>query len=416
MASYVPGDVEISKVELEGRDFSQNFTSIITKEHIFSPFLKTHVNISQYTGEMGNFDGTQESSVVFNTPDGAKRRYAKMLTNGLFDVTMDDAGRSRNFTSQFLSKHAIINNATPNFQKSFKNKQISGVIESIVKDGLGLEIPFNIDKTKGLHGSDDQPIILTQKSPLRHLDDLRRMAISENNYDGFLLFSGIGKSGGEELNFKSIYDLIKQDPVGELLNLSSYEINSQLDSPLMHNIIEMFHAAGPNDQQTYKSGAFSKNATRYDINNATFDVPGLDAGKKRQKTGSDTSTNPGQVSGYVNDPYNGMPGTYNVLLEDSRRPDSHRAETAPYTESLFADMMSSFFTVKVPGNSNLKVGDIIQYNGRENTDGFLNKDTQVYGKHIITGITNYIGPITDRPRFVTYLDLVNIQSYNGVIS
>ena len=416
MANHVPGDVEIGSLELEGKDFSQNFTRIITKEHLMSPFMKTKVDISQYTGEMSSFDGTQESSIVFNTPDGMKRRYSKMLTDGIYDVSIDQGQRSRNFTSEFRSKHALINGVTPNYQKSFKNKQISGVVEGILKEGLGLEIPFNIDKTKGLHGSDDQPIILTQKSPLAHLDDLRRFAISENNYDGFLLFSGIGGDGGEEMNFKSIYEMIKKDPVLELTNFSTYEMNSELDSPLMNNVIELFMASGPNNQSTFKKAAFSKNSTRYDINKASFDVPGLEAGKARQKLGSDTSLNPGQVSGFVNDPHNGMPGTYNVLLEDSRRPDSHRAETAPYTESLFADMMSNFFTAKIPGNSNLKLGDIIEYAGRENTENFLNKDTQVYGKHIITGITHYVGPITDRPRYVTYLDLVNIQSYNGVIS
>jgi len=416
MASYVPGDVEISSLVLEGRDFAENFTKIVTKEHIFAPFVKTLVDVSQYTGEMGNFDGTRESSVVFKTPDGLKRRYEKLLTNGLYDVAIDAAERARNFTTQFVSKHALINSATPNFQKAFKNKQISGVIEGILKDGLGVDLPINIDKTKGLHGSDDQPIILTQKSPLRHIDDLRRMAISDQNYDGFLLFSGIGSSGGEELNFKSIYDMLKKDVVAEITNLSNYEVNSDLGAPIMHNVIEMFMAAGPNQQGSFKKGAFSKNATRYDVNKAAFDVPKLVAGKARQMLGSATSLNPGQVSGFVNNPFNSMPGTYNVLLEDSRRPDSHRAETAPYTEALFADMMTSFFTIKIPGDTNLKIGDIIHYSGRENTDNFLNKDTQVYGKHIITGITNYIGPISDRPRFVTYLDLVNIQSYNGVIS
>lgn len=416
MVSYVPGDVEIGSVELEGKDFSQNFTSLMTKEHIFAPFVKTFVNISQYTGEMSSFAGSAESSVVFNTPDGMKRRYSKLLTDGIYNVKIDGGQRSRGFTSELRSKHALINSATPNYQKSFKNKQISGVVEGIMKEGLGLEIPFNVDQTKGLHGSDDQPIILTQKSPLAHLDDLRRFAVSDTNYDGFLLFSGIGESGGEEMNFKSIYDMLKKDPVVELTNLSNYEINSDLDSPLMNNVIEAFMASGPNQQSTFKKGAFSKNSSRYDVNKASFDVPKLEAGQKRQQLGSDTSLNPGQVSGFVNDPYNGMPGTYNVLLEDSRRPDSHRAETAPYTEALFTDMMTGFFTVKIPGNSNLKIGDIVDYNGRENTDNFLNKDTQVYGKHIITGITHYVGPITDRPRYVTYLDLVNIQSYNGVIS
>lgn len=416
MPSYVPGDVEISKVELEGRDFSQNFATIVTKEHIFSPFIKTTVDVSQYTGEMGNFDGTVESSIVFNTPDGMKRRYSKLLTDGINNVHIDDAGRSRNFMVQLLSKHALVNAATPNFQKSFKNKQISGVAEGILKEGLGLEIPFNIDKTKGLHGSDDQPIILTQKSPLRHLDDLRRMAISENNYDGFVLFSGIGGNGDEELNFLSIYELLKKDPVAVLTNLSNYEINSDLNAPIMHNIVEFYHAGGPTGTSSFKKGAFSHNALKFDINTTNFEVPGLKIGTERQKLGSETSTNPGQTGGFVLDPYNGMPGTRNVILEDSRRPDSHRAETAPYTEALFADMMSHFFTVKIPGDTNLKVGDIIDYQGREQTENFLNKDTQLYGKHLITGITNYIGPITDRPRFVTYLDLVNIQPYNGVIS
>lgn len=413
--SHVPGDVDVMDVVLEDTDMSSNFTSMYFKEHILSPIMKGRVTINQFTGDMGKFDGTKPSKITFKTPEGDKRTYDSVLTDKLNNVSMDDAQRSRSFDVNLVSSHGILNNATKNFQKSFKNKEISSVIGDVLKNGLGLSIPLNIDNTKGLQGSDDQPMILTQKSPLMHIEDLRKLAISQNDYDGFVFFSGIGQSGKEELNFKSIYDLLKGNPVIDISNYTSFEMNSSLETPLMQNAMEIFLAQS-NYGGLNKTGSFSQNATRYDINTGKFDIQNLKIGPARQELGSQTSLNPGKVSGYVVKPYNGMPGTKNVLLEDSRRPDSGRAFTAPYTESLFADMLQNFTTVKIPGNSNLKVGDVVNFEMRENTDSFLNKDTENYGKQLVIGVTNYIGPVSDRPRYVTYLDLVNIQPYDGVVS
>lgn len=411
--NHNPGDVEIGDIVIEGQDWSQNFVSIVFKEHMMSPFVKGSVRINQYDGSMGSLTGTEPSSVSFRTPGGTKRRYSGLLTNSINDIKTDDNQRSRNFNVDLISGHAIRNNFTPNYQKSFKNLQFSEMLRSVLTDGLGIDIPLNIDQTKGIQGSDYQPIILTQKSPLRHADDIRRMAVSNENYDGFLLFSGIGESGGEEMFFKNVYDLIKKSPVDTITHMTGYEINSSLDAPVMNNAIEVF--LGRSTEAMEKGHGFGVGTTKYDIQRGVASIPGLEFGKGRQSFGSQTSLNPGNLSNFVSDPYNGMPGTYNVILEDSRRPDTTRAETAPYTESLFTDMMQNFTTIKVHGNSNYKLGDIINFEMRDNTDMFLNKDTQFYGKNMIVGMTHYIGPISDRPRYVTYLDLVNIQTYNGKI-
>ena len=414
MANHNPGDVEFGDLDIEGTDVSQHFFSIVFKEHLLSPFVLGRVALNQYEGMAGNFDGSKKSSIVFGTPNGNKRRYDNMLVNNTSEMGIDDAQRSRNLMSELISKHAITSNFTPNFQKSFKNIQVSDMVNRVLSDGLGMEIPMNIDITKGLQGSDYQPIIMTQKSPLKHIEDLRRMAVSNENYDGFLTYSGIGESGGEEFFFKSVYDLIKGSSVGTLTNLSQYEMNSDLNSPLMNNVMEMYFNNSSNAMD--KGHGFSVGTSKFDMHTAVGSVPDLKYGKQRQEYGSSTSLNPGQTSGYVTDPYNGMPGTGNIILEDSRRPDTTRAATAPYTESLFTDMKQKFLTVKIPGNSNYKVGNIIDFEMRENTDMFVNKDVSYWGKNMIVGMTNYVGPIGDRPRYVTYLDLINIQTYNGQVS
>lgn len=408
-----PGDVELGDIIIEDKDVSGNMISFMFQEHLFSPFVKGTIRLNQYEGMQNDFDGTKDSIITFNTPEGQKRKYT-VRVNNIGNVHTDENQRSRTFDLDLVSKHAINNNFTPNYQKSFKNKQISGVIEDILKDGLGLDIPINIDETKGLQGSNYQPIILTQKSPLRHVDDLRRMSISKQNYDGFLMYSGIGSSGKEEFNFKNIYNLLKNEVVATITNKTNFEVNQDINTSIMNNAIEIFY---PKQTSAMEKGIqYTSGTTKYDIQNAKVSVPELNYGKKRQELGSSTSLNPGKTSGFVEDPYNGMPYTGNLILEDSRRNDTMRAETAPYTESLFADMTQNFLTVKIPGNSNIKVGDIIDFEFRENTDSFNNKDTKFSGKNLVIGLTNYIGPITDTPRYVTYLDLVNIQTYNGKVS
>jgi hypothetical protein len=412
MPNFNPGDIIINKVMLEGKDYSQNMVNMVFHEHILSPMMKGFVQLSQYTGSQNNFDGSKPSNISFNTPSGQQITY-NLVTNGIKNV-LNMSDRARNFTVDLVSPHAIMNNATPNYQKSFKNKQISDVIRSILTEGLGMKIPMNITDTKGLHGSDNQSIILTQKSPLRHIEDLRKMAISNQNFDGFLMFAGIGASGKEEFNFQTIYDLIKGSVVAEITNLSHFEINSNVSNSIMNNVIEQWLP-----QQTdamAKGSAFSTGATMFDINKATAMIQQVTSGLARQKDISSTSLNPGKTSGFVTDPHNGLASTSNVVLEDSRRPSSSKATTGPYTQSLMADMMQNYMTIKIPGNSNLRLGQIVNYGYRENTDTFLNKDTKFYGKNMVTGITHYIGSLNDSPRYVTYIDTVNVQTYNGKIA
>jgi hypothetical protein len=404
-----PGELSLHALKVEGRDMKDYFTSMLFQEHLFSPFVRGAVSINQYEGAQFYFDGSKPSDMSFSTPEGDKRTY-KLLTNGVGSIHHDENQRSRTFTIDFVSKHAILSNSTPNYQKSFKNMQVSDMIKSVLKDGLGMDIKMNIDATRGLQGSDYQPIILTQKSPLRHIDDLRRMAVSSNDYDGFLAYSGIGDSGNEEFFFKSIYDLIKGSSVAKITNLTNFEMNSSLNTTMMNNVMEMWYPKQTSQMQ--KTASFTRGTTMFDMNKARADIPRTQGGTARQKFGSNVSLNPGNLSGFVTDPHNGMPGTGNVILEDSRRPNTHRPETAAYTEALFADMTQNYLTVKIPGNSNLRVGQIVDFDMRENTDDFANKDTKFSGKNLITGISHYIGPVSDVPRYVTYLDLVNIQTAN----
>lgn len=387
---------------------------MLFQEHIMSPMIRGHITVNQTDGSQSKLDGSKDSTVSFNTPDGGDRRKYNLKLNGVKNVTTNETQRARNFIVDLVSPHALVNNSTPNYQKSFKNQQISSVIHSILKDGLGLDIPVNIGDTKGLHGSDYQPVILTQKSPLRHIDDLRRMAVSSKNFDGFLAFAAIGKSLGEEFNFKSIHDILQGDVATTISNFTKFEMNSNLAQSMMNNVIEMW--LPQQSDALNKGSSFSSGATSYDIHKAVVDIPNLVMGAARQILGSATSLNPGQVSGFTNEAFNGLIGTANMILEDSRRPSTNKALTGPYTEALMADLKQNFLTIKIPGNSNLKIGDIINFDYRENTENFMNSDTKFSGKNLIAGISHYIGPLSDSPRYVTYLDLVNVQTKNGSIS
>ena len=413
--SYVPGDLEIADFKLEGNDYREDFVSFYFQENLFAPYVKGRVRLVGQEGFQSKFDGTKGSSITFSTPNSQKRKYSTLMTKSIGNLMTDESQRTRWMDMEFVSKHLITNNATPNYQKSVKNKQISSIVKTVFQEGLGLEIPLNVDDTRGLQGSDHQPVILTQRSPLMHLDALRQAAVSlKSDYDGFLLFSGIGESGGEEMNFKSVWSLLNSDPVFDLTNYSNHEMRSSLTGITMNNVIESWIPTQTDAMA--KMSSFSSGVTKLDINTMQASYPKYEYGASRQQYGSKTSLNPGKTSGFVAEPYNGLPGTKNVITEDSRNYDSYIPETVAYTESLFRDMMQSSITVKVPGNSNLRVGQVINYDMRENTDNVENKDTKFYGKHLIVGMTHYVGPMSDRPRYVTYLDLANIETYNGAIS
>lgn len=403
-----PGDVYISSLTIDGTDFKDKLLSLSVIEDIFSPMIMAEATVIQVQGDQTSFQFNENSKaqLSFNTPSGNKRNY-DLIVNEIKNPQMQENQTTRKFTIQMVSKHSATAASTLNYQKSIKNKTITDIVKLVGSEALKLGIPFNVSTTRGIQGGDNQPIILSQLNPFKHLQNLASMAAGTKNADAFMVYSSIGSSGGEEMNFKALSELLQQSPVATITNKTSYEINSTLNQSMINNIIDIKYPKQNSVLDTLRSRQAI--ATSYDRSSH--------AGTKLQTpTGSiREGSTPGLNNSTVAYNNSGARLHSAVVMKDGSRPPDYRAETSPYTQNILSNMQKGGVMVKIPGNSNIKVGDIINLELRENTDNFYNNDTRYYGKNIVTSINSFIGPLLDNPRYVSVLSLTNLKTADGSI-
>lgn len=406
-----PGDVEISSLTISGVDYKDKLLSLSVTEYIFSPIISASVTVIQMEGDQSNFKFNQGdvASISFNTPSGQKRNY-ELAVDRVNNPQMGENQRTRKFTIECVSKHGITSAATVNYQKSLKNQTISDYVKTVATEGLKLSIPINVDTTRGLQGSDTQPIILTQQNPLAHIDSFVNMAVGSKSGDAFLNFSSVGASGGEEFNFKSLLTMIEGSASETITNKTRFELNSGLSSSAFNNIIDIKYPQQRSALDTADTLNKGHSIYRTDGTGEIVQSPNGIGVQRRTATKGLGSGTPGE--GYTSS--NGKGGS-SMILGDIARQDTYRQSENPLASSIIADMKNGGVVVRIPGNSNIKVGDIINLDLRENTENFLNNDTTYYGKNIVSAITSFIGPTIDNPRYVSILSVTNIKPANGSI-
>lgn len=408
MTNQNPGDVEIINLTIDGKDFKDKILSIMVTEHIFTPMLKATVTLIQTEGDQSTFKFNDSSSATlsFRTPSAQTRTY-DLIVNKVGNAESGESQRTRKFSVEMVSKHAAKAAATPNYQKAYKNQTIADYTKALVSE-LGIQ-NVDIGQTRGLQGGSPSegknPIITASNNPFAHLNNFKNMAVGMNQSDAMMMYSAIGANGQETFVFKPLTELLKGSGSETITNNTKFEINSQLTSTMWNNIIDKIY---PQQRSALDNEALNKSHTNYKFGTGQPIQSPLGTSKQASVPGLNSAAS------YGFQPINGK-GSSTVRLENPVNPPTYRGESQPNTEAILANMKTGGITLKIPGNSNIKVGDIVTLDLREDTDNFLNRDTRYNGKNIVNSVISFIGPPLDNPRYVTILNVTNIQPSNGTI-
>lgn len=403
-----PGSVEIGSITLPGvGDVSQYLISCTITESIDSPGVICNLDLQQQAEIMGGSTGGI-AKIRFNSESGKPRTY-ELAYNGFGQGSDSPNQRTKGISVELISEDMLKNQS--NYQKAHTNTKVSDMIESTLKNGLKTNKKINKDDTCGLRGTDNMSFCQPQQSPIEHVYQLaNRNAVGKNKDDTFMTWCAIGSSGKEEWNIKTLRGLTGQGPIASFKNTTMTERGATLGGGDPNTILEVMRGRAE-DRFCRAFGGYYKQPTN-------FDQQAVSGDRARNKTGNalrpviqkmGSRQRPDTPFGVPE----GKARTDDIQWTDKRRDGDnlgYEADTAAAREAGRNNLGQASVTVKVPGNSNIIVGSMIDLDLRGSNETGPAKDSHQSGKHLVTGVTHYIGPVTDNPRYVTYITASNMTT------
>lgn len=407
MTNRDPGSVEISSISLPGvGDVSNFLVSCTITESIDSPGVICRLDVNQQQGLQGSIQGG-DAKIRFSSVDGKPRTY-NLAFNNFSSGTDSPNQKNKTQTIELVSNDMIKNYTNSNYQKAHKNTKVSDMIQTTLKNGLKTDKKINVSDTIGMRGTDNMTYVQTQRTPIEHVHRLSQYnAVGKNKDDSFMSWLAIGDSGKEEWNIKTLSELTKQGPVATYRNDTITERNKGLGGGDQFTIIEVMRGAGTQTMSRAAGGHYEQ-PTKFNMTSVSGDRARNPIGDGMESKVAKMGPNsPGRSFGQSD----GKAATRRISWEDSRESGKNLGnvpDTSASRRSGVDNLNQGAVTVKVPGNSNISVGQMIQLDLRESNESGQNLDTDQSGKHLVTGVTHYIGPVTDNPRYVTYITCSNI--------
>ena len=403
-----PGSVEISGISLPGAgDVTKFLVSCTVTESIDSPGVICRLDLNQQQGLQGSITGG-DAKIRFSSVDGKPRTY-NLAFNSFSSGTDSPNQKNKNQTVELVSNDMIKNYTISNYQKAHKNTKVSDIITSTLKNGLKTDKKINVSDTIGMRGTDNMTYVQTQRTPIEHINKLSKFnAVGKNKDDSFVSWVGVGDSGKEEWNVKTLSELTKQGTVASYRNDTVLERNTTLGGGDQFTILQVMRGSGT-QTMARAAGGHHEQPTKFNMTGMSGDRARNPIGDGMESIAAKMGPNsPGRSYGQAP----GKAATRRISWEDSRESGNNLGnvpDTSAARKSGVDNLNQGAVTVKVPGNSNINVGQMIQLDLRESNESGMNLDTDQSGKHLVVGVTHYIGPHTDNPRYVTYITCSNIS-------
>lgn len=405
-----PGSVEIGSITLPGiGDVSRYLISCTITESIDSPGVVCNLDLQQQQELMGGSTGGN-AKIRFNSESGPARTY-NLALNGFGGGSDSPNQKTKSISVELISEDMLKNQANPNYQKAHTNTKVSDMIKSTLQNGLKTKCPVNVSDTIGMRGTDNMTYCQTQRSPIEHVHRLaNHNAVGSKKDDTFMAWCAIGSSGREEWNVKPLSELTKQGPTASFKNTTMTERGTTLGGGGPSQILEVMRN-GAENRFSRAAGGFHQQPTKFDQHAVSGD-------RARNPVGDGLES---KVAGNMSPNKAGTPfgasagkaSTLNIIWEDKRESGDnlgYAADTGAAREAGRNDLGQASVTVKVPGNSGISVGSVVELDLRGSNETGPAKDSHQSGKFLVTGVTHYIGPVTDNPRYVTYITGSNVTA------
>ena len=397
MAGVKVGDVIINTCNMVSPRGSADFTDSLVKsvvyESMFTPNCMAEITVLDTQDILGNLivSGDETVTYSFNAPGTPTATYIMGIDKIVMEP-FDGSQKAKQYTLHCVGKETFTSMSTY-VQKSY-NTDIASIIKDIHTTFLQSGKNLLTEPTQGI-----QYIIIPNLKPFEAIDMVRRRATSMTNQSStFLYFENyLGH------NFKTIEGLmqggvvknfIHSDGLGSSIFLNNYNQIIDYDVPQMIS-----------STQRIDLGTIVQRTAQYDIRTRSYTT-------KDQQINPGVFANPG--SGWNSSFFKEVYGkTYNLFsflsFDSASRPDTGLASSSPLQMAYIGNLMQTYITLQVYGDTTVKAGDLINAAIPQSIDttGMRQLDPLISGNYLVSRIARHIGMVNESPRYTETIEGIN---------
>jgi hypothetical protein len=413
MDSFVPGDINVQTFTVSSDrgslDLSKSFVSASIYESIFTPGIVADITILDTDDQLGTLKLSGDESVTINiqTPGGVSANY-KFGVHSLDGVnTVTSSLKSKTYVMKLVSEEALY--AKNNYvQKSF-NTQISEMIKTIHKDYLHSTKKLEVEDTKG-----SQKIVIPHYNPYKAIDMIRKRAVSSDNKSSLFVFFETRSGNDQVFKFTTIEKLFQGSSIKEFQQ--SDAINSSVNNKFDNQILCLEVPTQFNSTDRIAIGG-EVSVSNFNMQTQQYETKKITPTFKDYKTGGDGEPNSSSItSKYRKSSGSASPKMMLIGEDTSARPNTHIPTYTADQEAYKAALTQNAVKMRVPGDLNIKAGDVITANipNKVSTTENMKNDTMLSGKFLVSRIHHDIGLVGENPRYTCVIECIKGNPETGV--
>lgn len=412
-AGYTPGAIDITELSISSQrgsvDLKRVFVSGSVFETIFHPGTVAQITVLDFDDLIGKikFVGDETVNFSFKAPGGQEAKFV-FAVHTVEDTTLtSSAMKSKMYKINCVPKEAL--QAQTNYiQKNYKTT-ISNIVKDIHKNFLKSDKPLEVEETKG-----DQKVLIPSYNPFKAIDSVRRRAVSNQNKSSSFIFFETRKGSNQIYKFSTIEQLFKGSVVKTFKQLNT--LGNDLYS-LGHDNIIAYEIPKQFDSVDRIRVGGKRRVAQFNYRTWDYKAEDKKPDSKSFKTGGNSGYDSSQFkSEYYDAPKNAPLNLIPVDSNSGERPNTGIPQMIADQQVYIATLMQNTMKIRVPGDSKLKAGDMIEAKipVKESSTSNKKDDPMLSGKFLISRIHHQILTAAENPRYTCVIELIKGNPEEGV--
>lgn len=404
MTNYEVGDVIIKDITLSNKNTkavinpSDQISSIDIYEDFNSPTLYAEISFDDRIGLIHDFPimGEEIFEITFQTPGLPYPTTYKFNSFAVSDVQQQLNGKGYTYTLKCVSREQLTQ-SNINIAHSY-NETINDIVNSIFSTYLKTDKVVNIDPCKG-----NETIVFPRVTPLTAIDIIRKRAVHPKYISSSFVFF----ENQDGFNFKCIEQMMEdgKNKIGS--KKFYYFANGQKDKStealMFRSIIEYENIGRTDITDSIQSGGIKNRVKTFDIFSKKVSDTSFDMTEKfPSMVGSDSKNNLNISESTINEYANETTFTY-FIPKDTNRKENFLENMIGARLAFQKLFNSNFVRAYIPGDSALKVGDVIELNlpKASGTTESKGTDNMVDGNYIVSRLRHNITTVGKTKHYIS---------------
>jgi hypothetical protein len=410
------GDVEIQKLIMlspenggTSLDLVNNVTliSFSIYESIFTPGTLCDITINDTNDYLGKFrmSGGEPIDISFRSPSGKKANYRFILCS-IENLRSQGAQKGKTYTLKCVTEESLI--AQSSVVKKIPMLPNSEIINLIHTVDLRSKKRLDREATKGM-----QWIDISDNTPFDAIKIVRQSSISNENKSSLYCYFECRENEETIYRFRTIESMFQKEPIKKFYQsdaISTDFLNNKKDSNILSYKVN--HQVNAMDRIKY--AVASSHINKYENNSQIYKDRTL---YPLDKFKDGSSTKSSSITDYfiLNYGTNLNPRQETIYVDESR-PLTYITENISYQKAYIALMLQNTIKIRVPGDSVLTAGNVVNCSiPTKNSDtGNKKDDPLLSGNFLISRIHHRIGEAGEAPRYTCILELIKGKYNEGV--